>query len=358
MSNEFPKTTPDMDEVSKQLHSLAKGLGYTKVAPTPLVSNFWASTFTPSSSEVIFRHLNSSNVCHPRVFALQPCIRLTDLHRIGDGWHKLFFHMASFMSLSAHHYDVLLKEIILFIAGVCQKSVSDFGFTCSTSDMLKAEDGTNLTLGRELLLQCGASMENVLDCPGTSNFQDASLTTAERLKVSMRGPKIEMFDIMDGGRFREIATFQISMAQIAQNPARAVFVLAIGLERLTAVRNGLGSFWQTSKRTRLASRIADKYLPTSLGNSYLGIESIHKCLDVIEAVYYARQALNEITSFPNRGVKNHFLRMERELVRLLSDVGIPLNGFVEDIISSNDAKALSAELTQLANESKRPEYTK
>lgn len=359
MSKYSRDITPKYDELVGLLNNLAGQLEYKTVAPTPLVSDFWSSTFTPSSSEILFRHLYSSNPQDKRVYTIQPCIRITDLPYIGDGWHKLFFHMASFMCLSIEEYDGILRSILLSIAGFAQKPLSKFGFTYSTTPIINTDTPKRtFNLGREFLLNCGASADKILECPGSSNYQEALLKTANRLKISMVGPKIEMFDIVNGDEYREMATFQIALAKIDSEPAKPVFGIAVGLERLAAIRDGLAAQWDISERAKLAATLATELLPSSLANSQMGKKSVLQCLEVLEAIIKVREEVPPGANFPNRGIKNHYLRMIRELGRSLTGIGIPISNLLDDMELTTSCSFLPEELVRTTKESQRPEYAR
>src|SRR5437867_10544224 len=232
------------EEVYTKLLEVFDGIagerGYEFVEPTPLVSPFWNSTFTPSSSEIIFRHLNGG-ASQQSASACQPCIRINDLPRLGDGWHLLLFHMISFIRFDLQGYADEINALLIAMSSALGCKPSDLFYTVSTTPVLGR--GTSPpTLGADLLLELGVPESNIIFCRGTANYQNALLTTAERCNVAMIGPKIEVYVHGSDEVLREVGTFEIAAARIGKSSERNVFAFVVGLERMAGAAEGKTHF--------------------------------------------------------------------------------------------------------------------
>jgi alanyl-tRNA synthetase len=311
---------------SKTLDSLtqtARQNGHIYVSPTPIISSFWNTTFTPSSTEVVFRGLESQPQTDSKIYTVQPCVRINDLPYLTDGYHSLLFHMFSLFLLKVENYEDTLAMLLQALIQATNLSMLDFYFTVSTNPHLpniSYKDG----LGATLLQRIGVSEKNIIFNSGSDNYQNhPPHKTGDRKTVSMAGPKIEIYVRFPyDDSFYEVATCLLGTAWQEQSVLGNAFAFAIGLERVSTIAQGKTNINDLPRHRVLIERLSSSLLhPSMMGNS-MGRQTIAKILMLVDTL--AAISANVSVGKHDRGITNHYRRVVRELARTLKATGITL----------------------------------
>lgn len=305
--------------------NIADRRGYEIVEPTPIVAPFWNSTFTPSSSEVIFRHLDRSGSIQPAT-TLQPCIRINDLPRLIDGWHFLLFHMISFIRFDLQYYEDEINALLLAMSSMLDCEISDFFYTVATSPTLEGIT-EKPTLGGDLLLELGIHESNIIYCSGAANYQNSTLRTADHGIIAMTGPKIEVYVRSSDGVLREVATFEIATARIGTSIQRSIFAFVIGLERLAASAEDQINLARMPNHERVITNLSRELLHPSMAQSTIGFDALSQATLILDALAHISSQFDSREASRNRGIANHFRRSAAELSRVLRGIGVSYNEF-------------------------------
>jgi alanyl-tRNA synthetase len=330
---------PSYDRILDYLIATAEQHNYSFAQPTPIISPFWKTTFTPSSSEVIFRHLGNEPVPSSRVYTLQPCVRINDLPHLNDGWHCLLFHMVSFFLLDVTGFEEAVAVILKAIIAATNLSPENFYFTVPTNPYCP-NVLSEKTLGSDLLQKIGITDKQIIWCSGADNYQNNSLVTAEGQKISMTGPKIEIFVMPPHqDKLYEVATCVLETAYQGKTALGNVFACAIGLERLAALSEEKISIVEMKHHRDLTDIICSSLLHSSMARSSVGKNAIAQLMLMIDALAYI--ALNKKSDGKyDRGITNHYRRVVRELSRLLKATGISLKDLMQIISMKLDNDAI------------------
>jgi alanyl-tRNA synthetase len=321
---------PAYHKILDRLITIAEQNDYIFVTPTPIISPFWKTTFTPSSSEVIFRHLGNELVPSSRVYTVQPCIRINDLPHLNDGWHCLLFHMVSFFLLDITKFEEAVAVILKTIMSVTNLDLTDFYFTVPTNpycpNALYEE-----ALGFDLLQKIGITREQIIWCAGADNYQDSSIVTAEGQKMSMTGPKIEIFAMPPyQDKLYEVATCVLETACRGETTLGNVFACAIGLERLATLSEGKNNITELTHHQDLRNTICSSLLHPSMARSSLGKNASSQIILMVDALACISLAQKGNGKY-DRGITNHYRRVVKKLSRLMKATGIPLNDLMQVI---------------------------
>lgn len=339
---------PTYDSILDTLIDVSQKNLCSFISPTPLISPFWETTFTPSSSEVIFRSLlDTKPNAIKKFYTIQPCIRINDLPNLVDGWHSLLFHMASFFFLDIDGFECFLSCVLNSMIEASNLKLSDFYFTISPNsycpNSLPSEN-----LGSDLLKRLNVKEEQIIWCSGTDNYQDSYRISEKRQRVSMIGPKVEIYVMLpNGSKLYEIATCEIANCSLefireGEKIQRNVFAFALGLERFTSVMNGQTSISLMSQHRQLINEVCNSCLHQSMANSSLGKDAISQVLFIIDALVAISPEMASNKPH-NRGITNHYRRMIRELSRTLKGMGISLENLLQ-VASSKLGQDVGSEL--------------
>lgn len=309
---------------------IANRRGYTSAVPTPIISAFWNTTFTPSSSEIIFRHIKEEKFPSTALFSCQPCIRVTDLPRLYDGWHLLFFHMISFIKFGISSLEDEVIALLEMVSAIVNCKPSDLFYTVSTTPFLPDME-KSIELGANLLLRSGIPVDHIIYCNGSANFQDTTLKTSEKIKVSMVGPKIEVYINYPNNSLREICTFEIAIARMGLKIQKNLFAFVIGLERLGGATDQKLLLNTMPVHKQIIQNLCKNVLHPSMASTSIGYESIAQAVAIADALAFISSQMSGIGDLRNRGLQNHYRRMAKELLRIVSDIGISFNFFLEEL---------------------------
>lgn len=325
---------PAYDRVLDVLLDTAKNNGFKFAEPTPLISPFWKTTFTPSSSEAIFRHLDKSTNSSNKLYTVQPCIRVNDLPHLNDGWHSLLFHMVSFFLLDVNGIEDVVALILKAMTKATNLKLSDFYFTVPTNQYCP-NSLSRESLGSDLLHKIGVSSDQMIWCAGSDNYQDNSLVTEEGQTVSMTGPKVEVFvKPPHQEKLYEVATCVLETAELGANSFGNVFACAIGLERISAISEKSYSIAQMQRHSEMINIMCDALLHPSMSKSSIGRESLHQALLMVDALIYI-DLYRECNLKYNHGINNHYNRIFKQLGRSLKSLGISADIFASSISALN-----------------------
>lgn len=347
---------PTYERVLDVLLDTAQYNGFKFAEPTPLISPFWKTTFTPSSSEAIFRHLDKSGTSG-KFYTVQPCIRINDLPHLSDGWHCLLFHMVSFFLLDTTKIEEALAVILKTIVSATNLNLSDFYFTVPTNQYCPTTL-SHESLGADILEKIGVSSEQMIWCAGSDNYQDNSLVTAEGQKISMTGPKVEIFvKPPNQEKLYEVATCEVAtcVSKTVKHGGSSfgnVFACAIGLERLTTISNGKTSIFALQGHQDISNLLCTSLLHPSMTKTLLGSDVLNQVILILEALVHIAM-YKEIGLKYNRGIINHQSRLVKYFCRLLKSIGISIPDFLKHISDST-----SFDIRNLINATFLEEITK
>jgi alanyl-tRNA synthetase len=318
-----------VDKLTRVAHSN----DHLYVTPTPIISPFWNTTFTPSSTEVVFRGLSNNPLSDTKIYTIQPCIRINDLPYIDDGRHMLLFHMFSLFLLRVENFEDLLDKSLQGLVEITGLKLSDYYFTVSSTSVL-AENSSGRYLGAKILQEIGVSEKNIIFNAGSDNYQSRiPHKTENRELVAMTGPKIEIYvRYPDSNSLYEVGTCLLGKGYHNDELLGTAFAFAIGLERTSAIAEGKTSVHDLQLHEILISKLSTALLHPSMASTPMGKEAIVKLIRLVDAL--ATVTPHVAIGIHNRGVMNHYRRMVRELVRTLRATGISLKDFYR-ILSEN-----------------------
>jgi alanyl-tRNA synthetase len=315
---------PAYDIVLDELLNSAQQHGYEFTQPTPLISPFWNTTFTPSSSEVLFRGLESKQLTDSKIYTLQPCIRINDLPHLTNGYHCLFFHMISLFVLQVENFEDALNTALNSLIKVTKLSLSNFYFTVSTNPHLPnslLREG----LGTSLLQKIGISEENIIFNSGSDNYQNRPPhKTGDRKIMSMTGPKIEIYVQPSNEQpLYEVATCILATAQQDQSILGNAFAFAVGLERASATVEGKTSINKMQLHATLIKQLSSSLLHPSMARTLMGKKVLAKVLLIVDTLAVISPIV--LVGKHNPDLMTHYRRVVRELARTLKASGITLD---------------------------------
>lgn len=321
---------------AEKLIALSREFGAEVRDPTPLVSPFWNTTFTPSSTEVYAREL-ATDSRSKIITTLQPCIRFVDFGGLGDDFHSLFFYMWSCFFKEAisgidDHMEVLFRTIET-------ASSTKRGNWFATYHPVNGEKyvDTHLTksFGLQLLNKIGVPEKNCLAVAGTSTYLRPAETTREPSRRSnhlsgtpaeqVAGPRIELFVELENGLFLEIATLVLFSGTLKLPSGETVDVplslaVAVGIERLSVAYAGENSFFDLGIFKAIHDKIVEAF-PSKVTSRLFNRE-----VKALTALLIASLAIENLApNIPNRsnfGPNKERRRIERETRRLGADMGI------------------------------------
>ncbi len=341
------------ENLLESLIHVATSNGHLYVEPTPIISPFWNTTFTPSSTEVVFRGLEEKPFPDTKTYTVQPCIRINDLPYLSDGWHCLLFHMVSFFLLQVENFEDTLEASLQGIIQATNLKLSDFHFTVSTNPHLpNISQGEGL--GFSLLQKFGVSEKNIILNSGSDNYQNhPPHNTGDKKVVSMAGPKIEIYiRFPDEARLYEVATCLLGTGWQNQEVLGNAFAFAIGLERISAIAERKLFIHDMPNHTKLITNLSSSLLHPSMANTSLGREAISRLLMIVDGL--ALITPHVLIGKHDRGIINHYRRVVRELARTLKSLGVSLTSFYralsgsldKDIEVSLDSKFLRSQIAE------------
>jgi hypothetical protein len=316
------------------LEKMALEQGFCEVSPTPIISPFWQTTFTPSSSEIVFRALNADLKLPDKLCSCQPCIRITDIPKLSDSWHLVLFHMLTFVHRSPQDLSGTILTLLSSIVKLLDIDINNLLFTVSDNPLI---DNSNspLSLGSEALKSLGISEQKILICQGFLNYQKTSLLTGNGWTASMIGPKIEIYYDVPNSLPREIATLEIADASISEGRSETVFACAFGLERLASISYSSLNLFQMPLYSELIEKLSSLIHP-SMASSTLGKSEIQEFIVLLDAFIFASPAISDFIENDgsgrrqnNRGINGHYIKLSKALKNKSLGIGLDLNKALE-----------------------------
>lgn len=317
---------PGIVNTASQCVEKSRQHGYKMVDATDLVSEFWRTTFTPSSSETIFRSIWSGEPLVP-ISSCLPCIRITDLPLIDDGWHLLHFHMHTFVRFEPVGFLDHFRDLLDWLATLLGTSKNSFYYIASTIKN-GPQSFVGLNLSCRELEQWGISADHILPCSGLAAYQDAALQTARNGCVRMIGPKVEVLYPAGNGRLLEIATFEIADTYSPGKPPVPVSAFVIGIERVAALIEGTDDIRRLPVHNTIITSIAAAFLDERFVTRGPGHNLLASATLIAVALFHANKYFDTDRPIGNRGVGGHYKKMLRELLRILGLSGVPPNDFL------------------------------
>lgn len=321
----------DVHDLLNTCERIAAMYRFPERTPTGVLSDFWHTTFTPSSSESIFRHFSDERGDNERFCSCQPCIRITDLDQLESRWHLLLFHMFTFIVMVPDAFDEVFRELLAVFQSLLPGKEFTFRFLTSLTPSLP---DNSYSLSVEKLVSWGIPKERVYTISGTVAYQNAQRTTADGSIVRMIGPKVEVFLEAPNDAWYEIGTFEVATAQFANLPARTVGAFVIGLERFASATRKSFDLARLPARDHFIASLA-RYFSSESSVScspYSPRRVIGPCYSkwirvafLLDALHLCSNAVTPKILKENRGVGNHFRRTVRRFLDVTDELGLPLD---------------------------------
>lgn len=317
--------------IAEELIALSKRFDAEVREPTPLVSPFWGSTLTPSTTEVYARELSSKSASNT-ITTLQPCIRFVDFGGLGDDFHSLFFYMWSCFFKDAlsdldNHMDNIFKALE---AASLTKRENWFATYHPANTSKYADPNSTESFGLQLLKRAG--LKNCFPVAGGATYLRSADTSQEPGRANhlkgtpaeqVSGPRIELFVEIKKGIFLEIATLVLFSGALNLPSGEVVEVtqalaVATGVERLSIVRFKKNSLYELGEYERISHQISQ-----SVGEASVLFK---REIQSLTALLIAAKAIGEFA--PNMPTQSNFgpnkekRRISREIQRLNLDIGI------------------------------------
>jgi tRNA synthetases class II (A) len=297
--------------------------GYEPLEPTPIVSPFWNSTFTPSSSEVFFRHLQSSHNIKNSIYTCQPCIRITDLPLVNDGWHLSLFHMFSSFKFEDITVEDEISAFLEFLLEYLECSKDKLIFTVSYNQI------DDVDFGRDLLIRLGISERQILIRHGSSNYQNGKVVTDLGLTASTTGPRIEFFFQSPTGDLFEIGTFLYLKAKLEEVEYGKLFGFVLGVERTVGVKLQNLNLQYLPIRNTIANQLCSTFLDASFRKTTLGYLGPSQMLSLTDALALTSpylldryQTLSSNERHHSRGIYNHYRKLGKYMYYIGDEYGV------------------------------------
>lgn len=319
--------------IADELIDYSHRFGAKYCNPTPLVSPFWGSTFTPSSTEVYARDI-ASGIDSNIVTTIQPCIRFIDFGSIGNDYHSLFFNMWScFFKDALDDLEGNVEKIICAIEKVIGINRNEWRaiYHLSNSKEQNVNQEFIKLFGEELLDRIGLNKSHCHPVYGSltylhqSNGMQAKSTHLTGTPAEqVEGPRIELFAELPNGDFVEIATVILFSGTINLPDKSSINIapslaVAAGIERLALLRFKKNTLFDIGIYNSVFSLI-QKELSTNI------IPLIRRELMRLSSLIVAEIAIQmlapDIPERSNFGPNKEKRRIKKEIVRLSSEMGI------------------------------------
>jgi alanyl-tRNA synthetase len=317
--------------------SCARGARYSN--PTPLVSPFWNSTFTPSSTEVYARNLSSHK--EEIITTIQPCLRFVDFGHIGDDMHSLFFYMWScFFPNVDNKFNDYVETIFQILESVTKTNRNSWYATYHplTSNEAEVRHDFIKVLGEKLLIERGLDGSKCYPIHGTSTYLHKSQNTnVSRLNTTqepnlngtpaenIEGPRIELFAKTLDGDLVELATLvlfsgTIILPEIGPVDVPPSLAVAAGIERLLLLLTNKSAIYNIGILNSLYPELL-KALPLA-DAGILFERELRRLVSFVVAESAINLLASDIPDRSNFGPNKEKRRIHREIIRLSSELGI------------------------------------
>jgi len=226
--------------------------GFLYKNPSSLISEFWGTSFTPSSFEVVIKEVKSNEDTRKKevsIFSIQACVRGQDISPWSDGIHLPYFHMFTLFVINPQDPLPYTKWFQNFLRKL-KAPVDDSYFTYYAHEYPDLVDHPLFPdFGLRVLNHIGVSPNRCIPCSGYDNYQITFNYDYEMGKfIRTEGPRIEI--MVNFVRPIEYGTIIYSVSSwlddslnvIERTPA--ILSMVFGIERLTQVINKVASVWQ------------------------------------------------------------------------------------------------------------------
>ena len=314
--------------------SCARGGKYKE--PTPLVSDFWSSTFTPSSTEVYARGIaeNKNDVI---LTTIQPCIRFVDFGHAGDAVYSLFFNMWScFFNNAETNLEENIETIFNALEEVIGVQRTSWFATYHPIDSNNRNKNIEFLrkFDNNLLIKSGLKPANCYPVNGTATYlhqtqskdsDNPSNHLAGTPAEQVDGPRIEIFAGLPNDEFLEFATLVLFDGNINLPGVGAIKVppslaVAAGIERLALLRFKKNTICDFGIFRTVLSLLTERLSQDALYAIF------KKELSTLTSLIIADTAIKILSpDMPNRsnfGPNKERRRIKKEIIRLSSELGI------------------------------------
>jgi len=319
------------EDTARQLVYAALAEGFEWVDPTPLVDPFWHTTFTPSSSEIIFRLIErcaaNGTPLPDKAVTLQPCIRALDLAPWSDGRHLLHFHMVTYFWFEP--VDLVGPLRWSLDAMRAAKAPVDTGLYSyfQPPSPVVPEPRHAGRFGASLLDQLGVGKDRQIPARGSSNYHLNDHRDETGAGYEAWGPRIELF--ADQSRLNaaplEFATLVLEGCRTPKVPDHEYLITAaaIGVERLTMTAEAAPSYWRLPGLDVVVEDVA----------SIWGLEPPTEV--IVSEVRHAIEILLGLAAIAStvpdlkpsyKGVAHQLRRLVTGLSKKLHSLGVPKEG--------------------------------
>ncbi|MCA1623956.1 MAG: hypothetical protein LC768_07655 [Acidobacteria bacterium] len=311
----------DLIPIADAAVDAVKRAGFEHRSPTPLVDDFWVTSLTPSSSEVMFRELSnsqSSDSTSRRIFTVQPCVRFADLAPWSDGVHLLYFHMLTCFVINCEDPldDVKWFSDVLRTLGAPVKD-SYFTYFSGNSHLVPKPQLTGFD--GAFLERVGVSRERCVPCSGLANYQVNLHRDETGNKYEVWGPKIEIMSNLGSGIEYGTLIYGRGIVPHQKEPFAPTLSLVVGLERLAQVKNGYESFWEMPSMNRFRE-LAIRHFFGNRPSKPL-IADVEHSLELIMTLLCIARDVPDLAP-GERGVRNQLHRIVRTTSRKLAHIGL------------------------------------
>ncbi len=324
----------ESSKIEEKAKHEAESAGFLYRHPSSLISEFWGTSLTPSSFEVVIKELKRNESAKSKevlIYSIQPCVRGQDLSPWSDGIHLLYFHMFTFFVINCQdpspHVE-WFKNLLLKL----QAPVQDSYFTYY---MHKHADLVPNPLfpdfGLELLKKIGINLDKAIPCHGYDNYQityNYDYETGEYIRTE--GPRIEIF--ADLGRPIEYGTIIYSVSTWLDTSSHVTAIappilsMVFGIERLTQVINKAASVWDLPSMNHIKINVINRLqIPTAFT---LDLQHI---LELLIGLVGIAESVPADFRPGGKGPRDQLRKIVRLAVRKMHHLGISCNEMIETL---------------------------
>ena len=236
-------------------------------SPSPLLSEFWRTNFTPSSFEVAVNELKKRNfsINGPiKIFSIQPCVRVSDISYWFDGIHLLYFHMFTFFVINPTEIQ---NEIEWFLSlldklGISIEKTYFSYYSHKHDDLIPKPLFENF--GLDLLKSLNISSKKCLPITGFANYQITyNIDPENKNEILTEGPRIELFTCINNKPI-EYGTLVYTCSSWLDKEGNCVkksppmLAMVFGIERVYQTIKGVDSFEELEEIKEIKNEIINK----------------------------------------------------------------------------------------------------
>jgi alanyl-tRNA synthetase len=303
--------------------------GFSFREPSPLLSIFWRTNFTPSSFEIAVKEIkdNPTQKEEIRIFSIQPCVRVSDITPRFDGIHLASFNMFTFFILNCKDIESEVSWFLNFLNQLGSPlSKAYFSYYLHKYDELVPEPKFK-NFGLDLLKTLNIQEERCIACPGLDNYQITyNYDCDNEQQILTEGPRIEIF--IYNKRLIEFATLVYSKSSWLDksgkriNESGPLLAMVFGIERLYQAIKLFDSFSEVDYFIEIRNKIIYK-----TGLSSLYSENIDDLINLFMGLIAISAKTPNSFKPGGKGANDELRKLVRMTINMLNHVGI-----YEDII--------------------------